>query len=633
MTAGLRELARLHGVQAGYRGNDGRMHMASEESLLAVLACLDVPARTPVGVRRAVAAAREAPWACLCPPVAVAWGGAPARLDLRVDGGAGGAVHVRLTEEAGGACEWGTALADLPVVAAEAGGRRVARRLRLPADLAAGYHRLELEAGGRTASVQVIAAPRRAPAGRRGWGVFVPLYALRGEGDWGAGRYRDLAALAAFVGGLGGDLVGTLPLHPTFPDDPSPYAPVSRLFWNELYLDIPALAEFSPGMLVGAEATLARLREAPRIDYAAGQALRREVLAAMAAACQGAREEALRAWTAANPEAVAYARFRAYGEANGLQWPGWHPPARDGRLPAGAWDPGAERYHLYAQWCAAQQVAALPPLYLDLPLGVHRLGYDAWRHARAFALGASMGAPPDALFAGGQNWGSPPPHPRGVRVDGYRYLAACLRHVMARAAALRMDHIMGLHRLFWIPAGGEARDGVYVRYAAEEMYAVLTLEAARHGTLLVGEDLGTVPAGVRGEMARHGLLRMYVLPFARTEPVPRECLACLDTHDMPPFAAWWRDLGEGERDELAARIRLRPADPEAAYAACLDLLAQSAAELVMVNLEDLWLETEPQNRPGTAAGNWDRPARHGLPGLTRLPAVAATLRRLDGLRR
>ncbi len=633
MTDRLRELAQLHGVQTGYRGNDGRPHRAADESLRAVLGSLGVPAESPAQLEQAVAAAREAPWARLCPPVAVSWEGGAAHLDLRLPAAAAGAAHLRLAAEDGAAVrEWDCPLADLPVVAADPGGRRVARRVRLPSALAWGYHRLDVEAGGRTAGARVIAAPRRAPV-RRGWGVFVPLYALRGEGGWGTGRYRDLADLASFVAGLGGGLAGTLPLHPTFPDDPSPYAPVTRLLWSELYVDVPALPEFSPGMLAGSERALAGLRRAPRIDYAAGYALRRRVLSAMAQACHGAREAALCAWAAARPEAVAYARFRAYGEAQGRPWPAWPAAARAGDLPAGAWDAAAEGYHLYAQWAAAEQVAELPDLYLDLPLGVHPRGFDTWRYGDGFALGASTGAPPDQLFAGGQNWGSPPPHPARMRATGYGYLAACLRHVMAHAAALRIDHVMGLHRLFWIPQGGSARDGVYVRYPAEEMYAVLTLEAARHGTALVGEDLGTVPQAVRRAMARHGLLRMYVLPFARTDPVPPGCLACLDTHDTPPFAAWWGALGEADRGQLAARLGVAPVDAADARAACLDMLAASPADLVMVNLEDLWLETEPQNRPGTRSGNWTRPARHGLPELTRLPQVVASLRRLDGLRR
>ena len=619
VTAGLRDLARRHGVQSAYRGNDGRMHAASPESLRAVLAALGVAAATPAEVADSLAECRHPRG--LCEPVAVAWDGRPARITLRVP--AGTPVKATLIGEQA----WSL--------------QGLAPTLTLPLPL--GHHQVELEAGGQTATVHVIAAPRRLPALPRGWGAFLPLHALRSPSSWGCGHFGDLTELAGWVGRMGGGLLGTLPLHPSIPGDPSPYAPLSRLFWSELYLDLESLPEWRPALLAGAgaEAELRRLREAPRVDYAAAHAFRRPLLEAMAGSLTEARQVELLAWAAAHPDAADYARFRAYGEDRagtqgaGEPWPSWPEPARSGRIPPDATDPARERYHLYAQWVAAAQLAGAPGLYLDLPLGVHPWGYDTWRHRDAFALGASMGAPPDHLFAGGQNWGMPPPHPARIRAGGYGYLAACLCQVMARAAAVRLDHVMSLHRLFWIPAGGSAQDGVYVRYRAEEMYAVLALAASCHGTAVVGEDLGTVPDEVRVAMARHGLLRMYVLPFARTEPAPVASMACLDTHDMPPFARWWRELADWERAELVTRLGEPPPDLAAALAACLDLLARSPADLVLVNLEDLWLETESQNQPGTGpeAGNWTRPAQVGLPEITERPEILALLRRLDALRR
>jgi 4-alpha-glucanotransferase len=280
-----------------------------------------------------------------------------------------------------------------------------------------------------------------------------------------------------------------------------------------------------------------------------------------------------------------------------------------------------------------------------------------------------VGAPPDAFFTRGQAWGFPPLHPERAREQGHRHLIACLRHHLEQAGALRIDHIMGLHRLFWVPKGMEPRDGVYVRYPAEELYSILCLESHRHRSLIVGENLGTVPAYVNRALARHGILGMYVAQYATTakvamalRPVPSRSVASINTHDMPPFAAFWRGLDIGDRRALglltqrgAERERQRrqalkrslvsflrrqgwlrgSASAFSVLRACLAHLAASPARLLLVNLEDLWLETKPQNVPGTVdeRPNWRRKARHSLEALCQMPQVADTLREIDRLRR
>ena len=209
-----------------------------------------------------------------------------------------------------------------------------------------------------------------------------------------------------------------------------------------------------------------------------------------------------------------------------------------------------------------QQVAALADkmrsgglgLYLDLPLGVHRLGYDTWCYPDLFVSGASGGAPPDAVFTKGQDWGFPPLHPDHLRASGYQYFIAGLRSHLQRAGILRIDHVMGLHRLFWIPAGMSASSGVYVRYPADELYAVLCLESHRSRSLIVGENLGTVPARVNAAMRRHGVRGTYVVQYElqpRSDrplaPVHRQTVASVNTHDMPPLAAFWKG---SELDDL-----------------------------------------------------------------------------------
>jgi 4-alpha-glucanotransferase len=300
------------------------------------------------------------------------------------------------------------------------------------------------------------------------------------------------------------------------------------------------------------------------------------------------------------------------------------------------------RHHLYVQWQMAEQLAHVSRQadgagliwYVDLPLGVSGAGYDTWLERDAFALRANGGAPPDAFFSRGQNWCFPPLHPEGLRRQRYRYLIKVLREQLRYAKLLRIDHAACLHRLFWIPEGMEATEGTYVRYPAEEMYAILVIESHRAGAGLVGEDLGTVPEYITRSLRRRGIQSTYILPF-EVEPErspavrpPRHLtLAGLNTHDMPPFAASWKALdidrriglglfdpakkrrAEADRAELRAAILdsfqkqglLDADDPdvEQVLEACLGFLARSRAELVIINLEDLWLETTAQNMPGT----------------------------------
>ena len=260
--------------------------------------------------------------------------------------------------------------------------------------------------------------------------------------------------------------------------------------------------------------------------------------------------------------------------------------------------------------------------------------YDLWRERRSFAPGISAGAPPDVFFTKGQDWGFPPLHPENIRADGYRYLRDYLRHHMQYAGLLRIDHLMGLHRLYWVPQHLGPREGVYVRYPAEELYAIYSLESNRHRTVLVGEDLGTVPDYVRPAMAKHSVHRLYVAQY-EAQPEPERAaaaagslgaIASLNTHDMPTFTAFWTGADLKDRQEMGlldeagvrkeserrAAIRAgmihrlrdagwlgRDEDVQAVLRACLQLLANSDAEVVLANLEDLWGATEPQNRPGT----------------------------------
>jgi len=690
----LHHLARLWGVQTAYYGFTGRLVQPPPEALVAVLRALGAPVEGLQDIPAALRERRQAVWQQCCEPVILAWDGLPVGPTLRLPASlTDGRVIAHLHLETGEVRSVGRDLRRLPTLRAAdvEGARYAAKRLALPGRLPRGYHRLALEIGPKRFESLLISAPARAwatPREPRGgdWGVFLPLYALHSQRSWGAGDFTDLEALAGWVATLGGALVGTLPLLAAFldePFDPSPYAPASRLFWNEFYLDltrIPELERSPAAKRLMASAAVQHERQALGdsgfVDYRRQMALKRRILEKLARrffAGTSRRQGALRRFVADHPAVEDYARFRATGERQRAPWPAWPQPQRDGVLAEGDFGQESRRYHLYVQWCAHEQLGALSAaardkgvgLYLDLPLGVHADSYDVWRERAVFALGMSGGAPPDGFFIKGQNWGSPPLHPERIRAHGYRYYITCLRHHLRQASVLRIDHVMGLHRLFWIPPGMRAHEGVYVRYRAEEFYAILALESHRHKAMIVGEDLGTVSPSVRPAMARHNVQRTYVLPFELTwDPVgglrspAADSLAGLNTHDMRPFAGFWQGLDIQDRVELgllpeteaqgekngregwrAALVgflkrtgRLKGEGGEApdVLRACLGDLAASAARIVMVNLEDLWAETEAQNAPGTVSErpNWRRKARYPLEVFRHMPEVVETLREI-----
>lgn len=709
----LSRLARLYGVQPAYRDTEGRVRSASVDALLGVLAARGVDLDD--GLDLAVRRRRRELGRRVLEPVVVQW--------------SGGGVAVRGTEEPGVRLRLPDATPMLrSVLHVEGGGSRTwegppeelagARPLRiederwitgwlpLPADLPDGYHRLVLDAGTETREALVIQAPRRAwdptagagdPAGR-GWGVFAPLHAVRRREDseadvarFGVGTYRDLADMATWIAGVGGRLVATLPLLATFLDrplEPSPYAPVSRRYWNELFVDVARLPELDGCDEARAALEARDVREANRalevadtVDYRAAAAAKRQVMEPLARRFfdTGADDgDDYRAFLETTPDAEMYARFRTMVEQYGTDRSAWPKRSRSGEIHHDDVDGDVVRYHLYAQFAAGRDLAAAEEaaaaagvgLALDMPLGVHPGGYDTWREGALFAAGVAGGAPPDAFFEGGQNWGFPPIRPDRSRERGHVHLRSCIRHHMRHAAALRVDHIMGLHRLFWIPDGADARDGTYVSYPADELYAILSLESHRCRTAVIGEDLGTVPGRVRWSMDEHRIRRSYVAQFearpdaeAALAPVPEGAMATVDTHDTPTFAAWWHgrdireraDRGALDRDGAAEEAQHRAALRDAinAYLArqgladedaedggrstlwgLLRYLGRSDAFAVIVALEDLWLETEPQNRPGRAGGlSWRRRMRRTLEQALEASDVLGPLKEIDRLRR
>ena len=523
-----------------------------------------------------------------------------------------------------------------------------------------GYHRLAVDSSEERHEALVISAPSRCyegPPDRR-WGAFLPLYALRSERSWGTGDLTDLGELIQWARSLGADTVGTLPMLAAFLDQPferSPYAPVSRLFWNELYVDVeraPELARCPEAReLIGSpeyRRGIERARSGDHVDYRLAYSLKRRVLEPLARTFWNSAGAPGQSGVLEGVEA--YARFRAKVEGRPAEW----------------------RYHAYVQELMERQLAETAGdagLFLDMPLGVHPAGFDTWRFPDAFAPGVSAGAPPDTFFTAGQNWGFPPLHPERIREDEYRYPIACLRHLMRHAGAIRIDHVMWMRRMFWIPEGMLPKQGVYVGYPEEDLYAVLALESHRNRTAVVGEDLGTVPKAVRGVMGRRGVHRMYVLQYelrpefrAPLGEIPDAAQASLNTHDIPTFTAMWEGLDIADRlqlgliDEegaekdrsdreelrraLAADLRRRgllgqETDGHSVMRAAQRYLASSSARMMLVNLEDLWDERRPQNVPGTGAErpNWVRRAARTFEEFREDPEVLGTFEEVDRLRK
>ena len=651
----LRDLARTAGIDADSTSWRGEPPSASDEAVLAALHALagDLDIDVP-HVEDAPAVEKELErrrWAEVGPPVALAWDGM-LELPFRVPAEFDDDWEVEVALEGGGVVRGHGRLFDLAADSHAWPGDVVhcVRRAKVWLEGQLGYHSARWKTAGSEGECLVIAAPVRAHnppgSGQRCWGVFAPVYGLASADSGDAGDLAMLRQLFDAVHRRGGRYIATLPILAAFLDEPfaySPYSPASRLYWNELYLDLRAL---------GSGATPPPITK-PLIDYREQYRWRRAALDRVAGKVMDDHHSEIDAWASAHG-VYDYAAFRAFGEAQRTGWRSWPSPQRDDvpmiqtRAQAIAFGADSARLdsHVIGQWAMQQQLEALAAgpvhLYLDLPVGVNCDAYEVWRWRQLFMLDLAAGAPPDALFLGGQNWGLPPLSPYALRKDRYRYFIQCLRHHMSVAGMLRIDHVMGLFRLYCVPQGRPATDGVYIRYHWEELMAIITLESSRAKCAVAGEDLGTVPEHVRPAMTRHGLYRLHVGQWffprevgGKPTPSPVEAVASLNTHDTPTFGGWWRgadiddkrDLKliddsqqhaehlEREREKTAllafAGARLEGellTEVEQAMVAVTRDLAVGPAEIVLVALDDLVLDPVPHNVPGTVSErpNWQR---------------------------
>lgn len=735
----LRMLADRAGIAADYYDIAGTQHVTTDETRRAILAAMNLRVANRDELVAELSGWDDRWWLRGCEPVHVLRLGRPAgtwSLSVACDSADEAGLSVKWTvaaEQGETHCERmegpGIPVQETRTIE----GRRFVRvALAFPPDLPLGYYVLTAHAkGGNTnteASCRLIVAPERCyipdqlQQGMRWWGVALQLYSLRSQHNWGIGDFRDLRDVIDWAGQqLGAAVIGLNPLHAlknTKPYHISPYSPTSRLFLNEVYIDVTQVPECWTDAEVQARladpsfrARIDAVRHSELVDYDAVQSIKREVLEL----CYRAfvrdnfagiepelhpttdRGNAFQEFVDREGESlVRYALFHVLEEA---QRSVSSPPAVWEDWPASYRMPTSEevevfrrrhmhrvRFFQYLQWLAAEQLlstvkrthdAGMPiGLYHDFALGSDRYGADGWLNQEVLAFKADCGAPPDAFAPQGQNWGFSPLDPLRLRANGYRYVSALLRNNLRYGGAIRIDHVMALFRLFWIPRGLPPAMGTYVYYRDDELLAILALESVQAKALVIGEDLGTVPDWVRERLGPAGILSYRVFYFEREQwggwkpPVqyPAQALAVATTHDLPTLVGYWEGVDintrsalgllpsedarqamwadrQREKSGIIAALKSEGLLPswvsdDPAYTPTMtpelvegihQYLARSPAWMVLANLEDMIGTRLQTNLPGTVNQhpNWCRKLSATVEDLTKDPRaerLAALLR-------
>jgi 4-alpha-glucanotransferase len=696
----LDELAEKMGIAAEFLDARGSVICTGADTKRKLLRAMGVEVTTDEQVRAALQALDRAAWTHTLAPVKVLRGGLePLELDLVLPRGTGSIAWRMLTEE-GAELSGEVSFEQLRLVADICLDDCTLERRRLPleAKLPWGYHRLSIEPSG--AAMTLIVCPEQCwlpelTQGERLWGITAQLYLLRSEGNWGIGDFSDLAKLVAIAGANGADVVGLNPLHSLLSDDPqhaSPYSPASRLLLNVSNIDVTAIAELRTSAhareliaATGFRAQVEACRAADLVDYAAVADLKLQVLRALFEECRGAADQ--RRWAAFKGFQRDRAGLLELGcvflalrdhflrespeRADWHQWPAEFRDATSGAVQRFAREHRVEVDFLaWLQWIAEGQLAGAQAaaresgmrvgLYRDLAVGADRAGAETWSNPRAVISEAHIGAPPDIYNPAGQDWGLPPFNPRALREENYRSFVELIRANMRCAGGLRIDHVMGLQQLYWIAHNDTPMDGAYVRYPIDDLLGILALESQRHRCIVVGEDLGTVPANFRERMSQTNILSYRVLLFEQDpqsgefrppEAYPPLSLAVSGSHDLPTLRGWWQEgdldlkeklglfptAGEASRQRESRRrdrVQLLEAlrreklidtssEPDIGtfVRAVHEFLSRTNSLLAMVQLDDLTDEAEPVNVPGTwdEYPNWRRRLSINLEELLRQP--------------
>ena len=675
LSAELRALAEAYGIATEFWDWQGRHSAVPRDTVAAVLAALDVDVSTDDAVRAALRDVEDRPWRRTLPPVVVVRTGRPAEVPVHVPHGEAVELVAELEDGRTVALQQQQKWVDPREVDDILVGEAT---FAVPADLPLGWHRLRAERPGAdpVLSFLVVTPDVLAPGdrlGRPGWGVMAQLYSIRSARSWAHGDLADLAELARWSASEhGADFVLVNPLHapsPTTPVEPSPYLPATRRFASPLYIRIEQIPEI--GYLnVAARTEIERSALVQRalaeadvlVDRDAVWTAKREALTQLHAVHRSAAREAdYQAFLAREGDGLRdFATWCALAEVHGAAWSRWpaelRVPSSPAVVAARAELAGRVDFFCWLQWVLDEQLSAAQGravdagmrlgIVHDLAVGVHPDGADTWSLQDVMASGVTVGAPPDAFNQLGQDWSQPPWRPDRLAAAGYVPYRDMLRTVLRHSGGIRVDHALGLFRLWWVPEGRSPADGTYVRFDHDALVGILALEAQRAGAVVIGEDLGTVEPWVRDYLAERGVLGTSVLWFEREDgrPKPPEswrelCLATVTTHDLPPTAGYLqgehlrireglglltRDLEEERRvdaqDQRAwldllvergwlsagAEPAVRPEDVPPAVLALHRALGATPSVLRGVALGDLVGDRRTINQPGTSTEypNW-----------------------------
>ena len=671
------QLAKLNGISTSYIDQLGTYVEIRDEVLVSVLAALGVDASSDEAIAASYELTKQRIADTLVEPTIVKFIGKEATTPIRAKGHD---VTLRLLLEDGTRYEGNLCM----YLAPQTDGSLT---LTLPDDIPAGYHTLRVNAGPLHGEARLICAPARVPlppavAEKQRWGWMAQMYSIRSAESWGVGDYGDLKLLLTDAAEKShADFMLINPIHataPVEPLEPSPYLPESRRFMNVTYIRPQDIEEYA-GLNEAALAEVERLHaevapandNADELDINSAWWHKRQALQLVFKVPRSAeRQAAFEAFKeAAGPDLRAFAAWSVAFQVWGAPWEGtWFAETnRDSPEVAELMRDHADmvEFECWLQWIADEQVTAAQTaaresgmalgLMQDMAVGVHSLGADVWWNAERFAVGSvTVGCPPDFYNQQGQDWGQPPFNPNYLAKTGYGVYREMVHNMFSHAGAVRIDHVLGLFRLWWIPQGEGARGGAYVTYDYEAMIAILTIEASRVNGLVVGEDLGTVPDYVRTVLAEHGLLGCTVEWFARVDDSPnagdpyadpadyrKYALASVTTHDLPPTAGYLQFEHVKLREELnllTGPVEEFQASATAERQAMLDrlveselitpeiaadvddhiqeiveamhkMLLRSPSVLLQAALVDGVGETRSQNQPGTSSEycNWRVP--------------------------
>lgn len=731
------QLCQRLGIDPGFYDYQGNYHIASDDVCKKLISALGYKADTSSAARKLIKELDEEIWIKGLPPVAVLHQHWDKAIEIYVP-------RANIKDKAYWQIRFETGqIIEEPFVANKleclgektVGGRKIYRyRLHFPNDLPLGYHQLYIRFASRSEiankSSLLIVTPKQCycpmavkntlATGRRLWGLSVQLYSVRSRTNWGIGDYGDLKRLVAKAAKHGADFIGLNPLHALFYSNPrhkSPYSPSSRLFLNYLYLEIPDIIDFAESQEAVAwlesdetQQILDNLRLAKQVNYVAVAAIKQQ---ALHYAYQSFRNQHIekrtrrarrfydyveRGGTELLKQAIFDAmyseQFKTSGELIGWQhWPEiWQDSDGSAVKKFHAKHTEQIEYFQYLQWLCAEQLEAAQEtalaagmcigLYRDLAVSVEPNGAEAWGQKTAYSFQARVGAPPDPLALQGQNWGLPPLNPRRLQRNGYDAFIKVLRANMQSAGALRIDHVMALLRLWWVPRGSEANEGAYVYYPLDDLLGILALESQRNRCLIIGEALGTVPEEIRSKLPAAGVYSYKVMyfekqsdrEFKRPEHYEDQAMATVSTHDLATLAGWWQGEDLELRDELAlfptATIRKReynarsqdrqalleilknyglisddqvvamnsaetaahfPAMTTELSSAVHAFLGGSRAALMAIQVEDLLLMREQMNLPGTVDEhpNWCRKLSKNIEEWFELEATRCVLQEID----